>query len=53
VFMHVNAEAALALLKSPRHDINELEDSLDKPNCDVIGHAPGGRFAFRSIFACR
>jgi hypothetical protein len=24
--MHVNAEAALALLKSPRPDINELED---------------------------
>ena len=26
MFMHVNAEAALALLKSPRPDINELED---------------------------
>jgi hypothetical protein len=24
--MRVNAEAALALLKSPRYDINELED---------------------------
>jgi hypothetical protein len=31
--MHVNAEAALALLKSPRPDINELEDT--GPLCEA------------------
>jgi hypothetical protein len=33
--MHVNAKAALALLKSPRPDINELEDIVgDIPRDD-------------------